>query len=360
MPTGGYSGKKKATTDTTPTLEQAPTNTAHTNKPPKQQQASPSSLPRYLPSRETKAFEVRINAGEPCLSVQYNPHELIAELNKLFGLLYFGFGVPPSILVKADSPLAGLFTSWFAFGATQSLPNSGERKQRRFSPEEIVASMKSIADGAYDRPTEEFVQRVKQLAQGGSEETSKYLYGVGRWTTLATDYVAQHLPEKLQSALIQLALEAQVHSLSVSAEERGFRKVGSEQGLVDSILATEEKQIKTRLRTRRAGGSPAKYDFSSLPMFYEHGKKHFREARRVLAAIDDPPRDRAHRVVSEARGEIDSDLIDRMLDGQDYLATQSHLAVEWAARRCGLPADRGDEYPTTYLLQVLSKTKRKK
>lgn len=342
-----------------PTLEQAPRQLGQTNSPPKQQQASPHSLPRYLPSRENKLIEVRINAGEPCLTVQYNPHELIDELTKLFGLMYLSFGVPPSLLVKPESSLAGIFTAWFAFGATQSQGSSGERKKRRFTQEELETLLKSIADGTYDRPTEEIVERVKQLAQGGNEEFSRYVYGVGRWTTLATDYIARHLPEKLQSALIQLALEAQVHSLSVSLEERGLKKTGSEQGLVDIVLATEEKLIKTRLRTRRPGGSPAKHDFSSLPVLYEQGKKRFREAKRVLAAIDHSPRERAHRVVSQACGEIDSDLIDRMLDEQDYLSTQSHLSVEWAARRCGLPADRGDKYPTTYLLQVLSKTKKK-
>jgi hypothetical protein len=317
------------------------------------------SASQWIPSEEKRGFDVRINDGQPCLIVSYNPHELIKELQKYFSLVYLRFDVPLSLLVKPESPLAGLFTTWFAMGAATANSDSAKNKRRRATEGEIGTLLKSIADGVYDRGVpEKLLERLKDIIQGGNEEISKGAYGVGRWTTRAADYVAKHLGEKLQSALIQLALEAQAHALRASMEAQGLKKVnGAEQELVDLILATEQKLVKTRLRTRRPGGSHAKYDFSSLPEFYEKGREHFSKAKRVLEAVSDSSRQQARRVLCEACPDLDRDLIDRMIDKHEYLSSVSHLAAEWAGRQCGLPVDRGDEYPSTYLLQLLSRKK---
>jgi hypothetical protein len=297
------------------------------------------------------------------LKVSYNPNELIEELEKVFQLMYLGFDVPLSLLVTPESPLAGVLNGWFAVGAAQAVGDSAKNKRGRLTEEELGTLLRSIVDGVYDHPpTKELLGRIRRITQGGNKEISKFAYGMGRLTTLATDYISRHLQDKLQSALIQLALESQVHALAEGAKEQGQTKnAGSEQSIVDTILAMEERGIKIRLRTRRPGGSDGKYDFSPLPEFYEKGKEHFRGARRIEKAASSP--EEARRDIAVACPEIEPDLIDRMLEKTQYRpspprSSLSHLAAEWAGRQCGLPVNREEnEYPPAYLLQVLSRKK---
>lgn len=317
----------------------------------------------WIPSKESKSYAITLsNSAKPALVVEYTPEPIIEELNKLFTFLYLkgiGLEVPPNLLVRSDSPLSGLLTAWYAMGAY--ITETDSVKRRRAATAEEVENMLEEMGSATTAEVKSKAEEFRKM-QSDPTEISKMAFGVGRWTTLAADYVAEHLSEKIQSALIELIMEAEIHAFYVGAEERGLKPVNTkyEQNIVDTIVRGEEKMIKLRLKTRRPGGSKSPHDFSQLDEFYEQGKELFIKARKTLNTLNDLPRESQHAVLIKAYPEIDADLISRMLGGEAYLSTRSHLAAEWAGRRCGLPADRPEkDYPTTYLLQILSRKKKK-
>lgn len=317
--------------------------------------------PSWIPSKESKSYKISLYDDKPALIVKYLPEPAIKELNKLFTFFYLqGIGIkaPLKLLVEPDSPLSGLLTAWYALGA--QFVQTNVAKRRAATAEEIEKALETVGS-AEDAENAAKLKEFQERLQSNHDELSGFTYGVGRWTVLATDYIAEHLPEKIQSALVQLMMEAEVHAFYAGAEEKGVKPVNTkhERDMVDTILRTEEKMIKRRLNTRRPGGRPRTYDFSRLNEFYEQGKELFRKAKRTLKTLEHLPRKDQHDSLNKAYPQIDADLIDRMLGREAYLSMPSRLAIEWAGRHCGLSADRPEEeYPTTYLLQICSGKKK--
>ena len=131
---------------------------------------------------------------------------MIKELNKLFTFFYLqakGVKLPLNLLVRDNSPLAGFLTAWYALGAHSAKTNLVKRR-RASSAEEVVSTLKAVESGADvedDTTTRENVERLQKV------DTSWMAYVVGRRTTLATDYIADHIIDKIQSALIGLIME---------------------------------------------------------------------------------------------------------------------------------------------------------
>lgn len=110
------------------------------------------------------------------------------------------------------------------------------------------------------------------------------------------------------------------------------------------------------------GGSRSPYDFSRLGEFYKTGYDLFEKAKKIHKTILHLPVESQHKIISDASaGKLDPDLISLMQVGEPYISTTSYLAAEWAARQCGVPADREEgTYSPAYILQKLTNQKKSK
>jgi hypothetical protein len=215
--------------------------------------------------------------------------------------------------------------------------------------EELTQAVKSDKPGQlYREPIEKLFQELDSIAD---KNRPALLDEVTRRRQIAYDAIAMITPFRLSAMLIEILSNGFIAAVSRPAPPKLVE-------MVERAFLYSLKQW--LLPTRRQGGSTSPYDFSQLNEFYATGKKMFSTAKKTLNTLQHISRQNRHDSLSKAYPEIEADLIDRTLDGKRCLSTISHLAAEWAGRRCGLPANRPETvYPPTYLLQIISGKKKK-
>jgi hypothetical protein len=194
-----------------------------------------------------------------------------------------------------------------------------------------------------------------------NEEVDQTQYD--RWARRLSAHASAHFQRSLQAKIERTVEELYVESLFFAVSTSGMEKnlpIAREDVLKASRSGMQE--IKRRLNIAR-GGSEPEYDLSKLNEFYEKFHPAVIEAKRT--ATQTRNRDRARSMIRAGFTELDNDLIellfgfasvpDHLMDKLIASGTNgkpSHIALEQAARSCGVP-------PFRYTIRHLQEVKRK-
>lgn len=152
-------------------------------------------------------------------------------------------------------------------------------------------------------------------------------------------HMAEFLPQKLNDAMMQLAIESR-HNLVIRNQQKlGAKKMPSVAEFAAWVAKFEEEATKKRLPEIRGGSEPdvevsdeqctmLSADYPALLLHWRNIKKWHKELSnwREHAKVDFP--------------DTPDELLDKLSSLDSYERQPSTLAHEHAARRCGIPANK--------------------
>lgn len=179
---------------------------------------------------------------------------------------------------------------------------------------------------------------------------------------LMVAYVKKNLPAKLNESMDLLigeafalggleALEVRLGIADAKPYQDKKRRV-----IRDAVTLTG-RAMRTRLKNIRVRRS--RFDFTRFPYHYD---KYYTMCKGACKLRDlkrqELGRARLRDTLVAAYPEIPKDRIDVILGNEPVISRPSSLALEIAARKCGVPGDRdGDSYDYPYLFRVLRKVR---
>lgn len=172
--------------------------------------------------------------------------------------------------------------------------------------------------------------------------------------TKAIDHIFKNIESKLETAMMELLNE----SVGVAAKAQRIPLLITAD-VLERIRETDTKRMKAALAIG-PGGSKAKHDLRNLLEYYQCALPLVQRAKAFYKSIQS--RKNWHELVKQEYPDLDDDLILRLpkfpslpdeiaesVDRQGSTSKPSDLALEWAARQCGVPPY---EYTIAHLKSV--------
>lgn len=219
----------------------------------------------------------------------------------------------------------------------------------------------ALIDSFRSRPLAD-TERASPEKEGGPADA--FLQPLDRCLDGIATYLLEHgkkLAEKQVSASVEQA-DRDVEGW-ILAEILGTL-TGKREKLLREYLSLSKAQTKARQGFRRPGGSKAKFDLSDLRRHYRALHPKCQAAKRLYRQNRKSPR--WIQIVKAEVSDMDEDLILQLnypdlarkcsqeIDDQGATSSAGDIALEWAARRCGVPPR---QYKISYLKDRLSKLK---
>jgi len=194
---------------------------------------------------------------------------------------------------------------------------------------------------------------VSDIAKAIAEDVMKYSFHAIR-------LLEEQIERKMEEALAELHSEVKVQALLKFKNQVAVHLVDAPKHLIQLALRGSEEYKKRRINAPKRGGKQANYSFSELPSYYKLQHQKWKKAKALynsenLREIESE--ERFARVKAEYP-DLPDDLIARLADLDIFRSSASHIAIEHAARLCGVPPERPvNSYTPTYLFRIMSAEK---